>query len=112
MKLGDIVAEGIHNLTGIEPCGGCNQRREWLNDFGDRLVNKIDLLRDRGNFESMTYQVTVNTQKQYKVEAESSDDALTKISPANETFTATTSNVRIQPPNNPNVMSVGTAIPA
>ncbi len=97
MKLGDFVAEGIHIVTGIEPCGGCNERREWLNDLGDSLVNRIDLLRGRGNVESMTYQVTVNTQKQYRVEADSSDEALKKIGPENETFTATTNNVRIQP---------------
>ena len=29
--LGDTLARVIHNYTGIEPCGGCNKRKETLN---------------------------------------------------------------------------------
>lgn len=111
MKLGDSIAEGIHYVTGIQPCGGCNKRREQLNDFGDRLVNKIDLLRHRGKIETMTYLITVNTQKQYKVEATTDDEALTKVGPDNLIFSATTNNVRIQAPNTPGTPSP-VAVPA
>ena len=29
--LGDIVEKAIAWMTGIEPCGGCNRRKSWLN---------------------------------------------------------------------------------
>lgn len=110
MKLGDAAAKAIHVVTGIEPCGGCNQRREALNEFGDQLLSKLDLLRGRGKVEAMTYLVTVNTQKTYTVDAANADEALTKISDSNQTFSATTNNVRLQQVQN--ISTTGQPTPA
>jgi len=41
--LGDAVAVVIHALTGIEPCGKCRRRKEWLNKkfpFGTKHKKK------------------------------------------------------------------------
>jgi hypothetical protein len=31
--LGDTLAKVIHDTTGIEPCDGCNKRKEKLNKW-------------------------------------------------------------------------------
>lgn len=111
--LGDFVADSIHLLTGLEPCGSCNERREWLNEFGGRLVSKLDLLRGGGKVDAMIYNVTVNTQKQYRVEANNEDDAKKGTTPENHTFTAETINVRLEQkaPAGPPTIPIGPSSP-
>jgi hypothetical protein len=31
--VGDVVAAGIHRMTGIEPCAPCSRRQAQLNGF-------------------------------------------------------------------------------
>lgn len=37
MGLGDVIASGIKKVFGIKPCGGCEQRRQSLNNFAPRV---------------------------------------------------------------------------
>lgn len=39
--LGTLVAAGIKAVTGIKPCGGCQQREQALNRVGDAVVSTI-----------------------------------------------------------------------
>ena len=40
--LGDTLARVIHNTTGIEPCDGCNKRKEKLNKWFPYTKKEMD----------------------------------------------------------------------